>query len=79
MKVKKGAKIQLMIIYKLSSYKYRKLNNIQILEIMNLIDEDKLNEVDKLYKIDRSLLETEIIKDIVLFCSGEPNLVDLKL
>jgi hypothetical protein len=46
---------------------------------MNLINEDKLNEVDKLYKIDRSLLETEIIKDIVLFCSEEPNLVDLKL
>ncbi|WP_342267923.1 hypothetical protein [Candidatus Tisiphia endosymbiont of Empis tessellata] len=46
---------------------------------MNLIDEDKINEVDTLYKTDRSLLETEIIKDIVLFCSGEPNLVNLKL
>ncbi len=25
------------------------------------------------------LLEKEIIKDIVLFCGGDPNLVDLKL
>ncbi|MDN3030770.1 MAG: hypothetical protein QMO91_05525 [Candidatus Tisiphia sp.] len=25
------------------------------------------------------LLEKEIIKDIILFCGGDPNLVDLKL